>query len=47
MAGELKPARCRTQNSARQILRFTVALRREAMSPIGLGFAGEAAGPSH
>ena len=32
-------ARRRTQNSAQQILRFVVALRRGPMSPTGLGFA--------
>jgi hypothetical protein len=36
---QAQAARRRTQNSARQILRFMVALRREPMSPIGLGFA--------
>jgi hypothetical protein len=36
---QAQAARRRTQNSARQILRFMVALRREPMSPTGLGFA--------
>ena len=36
---QTQAARRRTQNSARQILRFMVALRREPMSLTGLGFA--------
>ena len=36
---QAQAARRRTQNSARQILRFMVALGREPMSPTGLGFA--------
>jgi hypothetical protein len=36
---QAQAARRRTQNSVRQILPFMVALRREPMSPTGLGFA--------